>query len=386
MIHRSVQTQYCLDRLFQHRAGDGSSTPNFDTGKYSASQMYSILLFLIELSNYSYNIVFLLCTKQDADGRSFNGPTDGNDDASSNSSTVAKVVSPLVAFAGLVIIGGVVLSQRRSSKGNLDGNENLMKHTREGFDVETGTVSGNTYRTGVFTEDDGTLEGSVDASEGHLNHTIAQKYLNEMENVVKDLEEVSLGDDGASMTSVSSDVFASVNSCDDRLLDAVRASMTAEVFKPDKLKVYDTSLKPEWASRSKAILTSEASELEGDHLTGIVRPNVSAASNSSFDDPSTKAVSYKKFILSSPSLEDEQNFLEESHESQRSVLFETETNDSCKDDNRNESPIWIKAQLRPVQNATNVPKISLTDSLLSSDDTEPEWMKKFRQMGLERKE
>jgi hypothetical protein len=298
---------------------------------------------------------------------------------------VAKVVSPLAAFAGLLIIGGLVLSRRRSSEANLDGNDNLMKHTREGFDVETGTVSGNTYRTGVFTEDDGTLEGSVDASEGHRNSKMSQKYLNGVENVVKDLEEVSLGDDGASTTSFSSDAYASASSCDGRLIDAVRASMTAEAFKPDKSKVYDTSIKPEWASRSKTTVDSETSQSETGQSSRKVGPEIAAAADSSFDDSSMKSSSYKKFILSSQPLEKGKNIHEVDMESP--APFETETKDAhVVNDNTSETPSWMKAQLRPVLTTPLMSKSSCTENSASNDETEPEWMKKFRQMGLEKKE
>lgn len=325
----------------------------------------------------------------DANGRSFNGPTDGNNDSSSNSPTVAKVVSPLAAFAGLLIVGGFLFSRRRSAERNLDGNENLMKHTREGFDVETGTVSGNTYRTGAFTEDDGTLEGSVDASEGNRNHKVTQKYLNEMDNVAKDLEEVSLGDDGASMVSFSSGAYATVNSCDGRLIDAVRASMTAEAFKPDKSKVYDTSIKPEWASRSKVTIGSETCLTEMDHPTRMAE-HEDTASCSSFDDSSMKSVSYKKFIPSSPLPEEGKNSHDEAadeYENPRSVPFETEKHFSDEaNDNRNETPSWMKAQLRPVPSIQHIPKSNPTENLASNQESEPEWMKKFRQMGLEKKD
>jgi hypothetical protein len=300
---------------------------------------------------------------------------------------VAKVVSPLAAFAGLLILGGYVFSRRRSSERNLDTNENLMKHTREGFDVETGTVSGNTYRTGVFTEDDGTLEGSVDASEGNRNHKMTQKYLNEMDNVAKDLEEVSLGDDGASTTSTSSGAYASANSCDGRLIDAVRASMTAEAFKPDKSKIYVTTIKPEWASRSKATIDSESSQSETDPPTRIDGSEFVAASDASFDDSSMKSVSYKKFILSSP-LPEDKNSHEVAYESPRTIPLVTQMNDDdVTNDDRNETPSWMKAQLRTVPSTPHVSQSIHTDNLASiNHDAEPEWMKKFRQMGLEKKE
>lgn len=329
-------------------------------------------------------------------GRSFNGPTevpnDGNNDSpssSSNSSTVAKVVSPLAAFAGLLILGGFMLSRRRSSKENIDGNENLMKHTREGFDVETGTVSGNTYRTGVFTEDDGTLEGSVDVSEGQRNHKMSHKHLNEMENVVKDLEEVSLGDDGASTNSVSSGAYACANSCDGRLIDAVRASMTSEAFKPDKSRVYDASIKPEWASRSKATVDSETCQPETDHTNRLGGPEFDATSAPSLDDSSTKSVSYKKFLRSSPHPEEDKTSHEVACESLWTVPDETETmHADVTDCNRNETSSWMKTQLRPISNTPQVPKNGLLENLASNDDndSEPEWMKKFRQMGLEKKD
>ena len=95
-------------------------------------------------------------------------------------------MSPIAAFAGLLLIGGIWLSRRRRPNVTLDKNENLMKHTRDGFDVEDGTVSGNTYRTGAFTEDDGTLEESVDVMQETVKNKISQRFDRELEKVMNE--------------------------------------------------------------------------------------------------------------------------------------------------------------------------------------------------------
>jgi hypothetical protein len=49
------------------------------------------------------------------------------------------------------------------------------------------------------------------------------------------------------------------------------------------------------------------------------------------------------------------------------------------------TPVWMKAQLRPVS-ATPFAKSDVFIEPFSSADSEPEWMKKFKQMGLEKNE
>jgi hypothetical protein len=295
----------------------------------------------------------------------------------SSTSSIAKIVSPLAAFAGLLLIAGVWISRRRTSDSELDQDENLMKHTREGFDVETATVSGNTYRTGAFTEDDGTLEESVDVQEENRKNKMSQFHTKEMVHVLHELEEVSINDDSASTTSVSSGAHSPTNSCDGSLIEAARAAMSAEVFQHDKSKVYDSSAKPEWATRTNSTAPDN---------------QVDEECYESLDTTSLRATSYKKFIVSSPSPEvdyAEQSDLNEIEDVGGVSLLNTRERKVAEgvlsDDNTN-TPVWMKTQLRPVSANSSIPRSELFNEQSSSVDTEPEWMKKFKQMGLEKKD
>ena len=295
-----------------------------------------------------------------------------------NSSSIAKIVSPLAAFAGLILIAGVWISRRRTSDSEFDQNENLMKHTREGFDVETATVSGNTYRTGAFTEDDGTLEESVDVHEENRKNKLSQINEKEIVHVLHELEEVSINDDSASTTSVSSGTHSTTNSCDESLIEATRAAMTAEVFQHDKSKVYDSSIKPEWATRTTT--TIQDNQLLDEECY------------ESLDTTSLRATSYKKFIALSPNPAvdvAEQSYPYEVNDFDGASLLNTpevkEADDVPSDDSNN-IPVWMKTQLRPVSANSSTPRSELFNDHTSSVDTEPEWMKKFKSMGLEKKE
>lgn len=318
------------------------------------------------------------------DGRSTDGTADSDVDrpvdtsSPSNTSSIAKIVSPLAAFAGLVLLAGILISRRRNADSELDQEENLMKHTREGFDVETATVSGNTYRTGAFTEDDGTLEESVDVHEENRKNKMSQIHAKEMVHVMHELEEVSINDDSASTTSVSSGTHSPTNSCDGSLIEAARAAMSAEIFQHNKSKVYDSSVKPEWATRTNA--TASDVQLNEDCFESL-------------DTTSLRATSYKKFIAKSPSPTVE--YIEESELSEvKDVDGEASLMNTCEvkvgedvaSDENTSTPVWMKTQLRPVSVNSSTPRSELFNDQTSSVDAEPEWMKKFKQMGLEKKE
>jgi hypothetical protein len=316
---------------------------------------------------------------------------DTDSSSPSSSSSITKIVSPLAAFAGLILIGGIWMSRKRKSEESLDQNENLMKHTCEGFDVETGTVGGNTYRTGAFTEDDGTLEESIDVHEENRSSKTSQDHVKEMIKVINDLEEVSLNDDGASTTSVSSGSHSRSNSCDEQLIETARAAMTADAFRPDKSKIYDNSVKPDWASRSHVDSVVEATE----------------AANESEDDQISVTTSYLKFIPSNLNLAEKDEGDDKVPEPDHAVesaqpalttvsnskieeaLVSTESPasiDKHKNDDNNTKPPWMNAQLRPITSKVSIPKDEVFSSFSSGANTEPEWMKKFKQMGLEKKD
>ena len=280
-------------------------------------------------------------------------------------------MSPLAAFAGLILIAGVWISRRPNSDSELDHDENLMKHTREGFDVETGTVSGNTYRTGAFTEDDGTLEESVDVHEENRNK-MSQIHTKEMVQVLHELEEVSIDADGASTTSVSSGCHSPTNSCDGSLIEAVRAAMSAEAMQPDKSKVYDSSVKPEWATRTSSIAPDEVES--SDYLD---------------DATSAWSTSCKKFIVSSPPAANfrEQGDLNDINDVDVASLpneSESKVADDIPTVENANTPAWMKAQLRPVSVTSS--KCDVLNEQSSGAEKEPEWMKKFKLMGLEKKQ
>lgn len=270
------------------------------------------------------------------------------------------------------MIAGVWISRRRSSDCELDQDENLMKHTREGFDVETGTVSGNTYRTGAFTEDDGTLEESVDAHEENRRIKMSQNHAKEMVHVLNDLEEVSINDDGASTTSVSSGYHSPTNSCDGSLIEAARAAMSAEALQPDKSKVYDSSVKPEWATRTSTTAPDEENTF------------------ASLDDASSvRTSSYKKFI--EPSLSSAVNHTEQTDANDADVVSAPNLSETIEIEDipiieNTSTPAWMKTQLRPVSEPSSIPKSDVFNEQAAGVDTEPEWMKKFKQMGLEKKD
>lgn len=166
-----------------------------------------------------------------------------------NNNSVTKIVSPIAAFAGLLLLGGLLANRfkRNRAEPTMDKNVNLMKHVRDGDDVESGTVSGNTYRTGAFT-DDGTL-GSIGAFEDFRRQKTSKKLQKELEKVMDDLEEVSLGDDCGSTSSGNSD----------GTMVAYPKSVMSEALKAKKIKKHDESVKPDWASRS-ASKTFESKE------------------------------------------------------------------------------------------------------------------------------
>lgn len=232
-----------------------------------------------------------------------NGPTPEKADSS-----VTKIVSPLAALAGLLVLGGVVIHFKRNRTApGLDRNENLMKHTREGFDVEGGTVSGNTYRTGVFS-DDGT-EGSTGAFDNYRRQKVSKKLEKELEKVMDELDEVSLGDDAASTTSVTSGSHSySGSSSDGTLVEAARAAMSAGKYLPKKSKKYDESAKPEWASRStlKPLATKAgqpvSESIETKEAKAVPKSETSVASQI-IDTPAPEENAPKmKFISASPRL------------------------------------------------------------------------------------
>jgi hypothetical protein len=302
--------------------------------------------------------------------------SDANSEGSSpsNTSSITKIVSPLAAFAGLILFAGVWISRRRKVDSGFDQDENLMKHTREGFDVETGTVSGNTYRTGAFTEDDGTLEESVDVHEENIRSKMSHSHTEEMVQILNELEEVSVNDDGASTTSVSSGRYSPTNSCDGSLIEAARAAMSAEALKPDKSKLYDNSVKPEWAKR-----------------TGTITPDEIESSGSLDDASSAGSTSYKKFIVStsSPAVDfpEQGDFVDVSDvDVALNVVGEMKEVEDVPTVDNACTPTWMKAQLRPVSATSSVPKSDVFNEPSSGADNEPEWMKKFKQMGLEKKE
>ena len=274
----------------------------------------------------------------------------------------------------MILIAGVWISRRRSVANEPDEDDNLMKHTREGFDVETGTVSGNTYRTGAFTEDDGTLEESVDVAEENRKSNISRTHAKEMVQVLSELEEVSINDDGASTTSVSSGSHSATNSCDGSLIEAARAAMSADAFLPDKSKVYDSSVKPEWATRTSSTAADEFVN-EGDDATSV------------------GTTSYKKFLTSSPSPDVNNAELEEGKEINdvdvalsNSSEIKIPVAEEGPIDDKTSTPAWMKTQLRPVSANTSTPKSEVFNEQTSGVGNEPEWMKKFKQMGLEKKE
>jgi hypothetical protein len=318
--------------------------------------------------------------------------SDPDDDSSppSNSSQITKIVSPLAAFAGLILIAGIWMTRRRRVEDVDDQNENLMKHTREGFDVENATVSGNTYRTGAFTEDDGTLDDSVDVREDNRRNNVSRNHTKEIVGVVNDLEEISINDDGASTTSVSSNSNCSTNSCDGRLIEAARAAMTAEAFQPDKSKIYDSSDKPEWANRTVSESPIEATDDEKSvlhtYLMKEVPPPKSASGSD--DDATTKSIPSSLPSIKCDTEESEVSDAEEINAPSLSENKELKPEEETSRNGDNKTPAWMMAKLRPVSENVSIPKKDDFNEFAStgSSDNEPEWMKKFKQMGLEKKE
>jgi hypothetical protein len=322
----------------------------------------------------------------------------------------------LAAFAGLLLIGGVWLSRRHKSDNRCDEDENLMKHTCEGFDVETGTVGGHTYRTDAFTEDEGTLDESIDIREENLRNRTSQNHAKEMIKVINELEEVSLNDDGASTTSVSSGSHSRENSYDEHLIEAARAAMTADAFRPDKAKVYDNSVKPEWAARSYVNSDSGTNDTTNEPLDShSTEAGYPSKSHSIADDEqsSITTTSYMKFIPPSlghdvrdpddlktaeavdskeVSAPPELNVVQESdlqfkqEEAIASTALSTAIAEKNTDDNSAKKPTWMNVQLRPISSKVSIPNDEVFSNLSTGANTEPEWMKKFKQMGLENKE
>lgn len=319
-----------------------------------------------------------------------------------SSSSVTRIVSPLAAFAGvLVIIGALVHIKRNRNASGLDRNENLMKHTRDDeYCAETGTISGNTYRTSAFS-DDGTFSSApifnaYKKKHQNYDHKKGQEKATEM-------DDVSLGDDARSTVSVTSGTHSRTNSFDSSssvgtMVKAVRATMSADDFKP-KAKQYDESKKPVWASRgtitqpkftqldtqevdleqiddccSQSVVNDELKDEL--YLPQLGNQNVAEEAKAMVTESKLSLPTEKKSGLD----EHEPSTPIARHDAGHVVMERSVEVAASTDD---EKPAWMKANVRPI--ASNPPSPSRAITSQPSSD-EPEWMRKFKQMGLDKQE
>jgi hypothetical protein len=445
-----------VEEVARQQLGSGAEYRDLYLQLLKASPIYgttTLLLYVSDRAELNALIALSepepeLATNQTIVTAQPNSVRDGG--SSGSSSEVTRIVTPLAAFAGvLLLLGALVHVQRNRNSGSLDKHENLMKHTRdEGYYAETGTVSGNTYRTGAFS-DDGT-ENSPNPYDEYSKYKRGQKMKPETEKGA-DLEEVSLGDDARSTRSVNSATHSRTNSNDsetsaETMIKVARESMTADVFKPKRSALYDERMKPTWASRGNYAAVSMSKNTNMIVATPQVEESVTSVASADISSPdigtpemyfakppmvrdaTVKMATVSESVkneLSIPELLDTNNRSTAATLVSKPVMAVTNAPEFSSDISEHTSlpvdsepkpeldaaqempivhvarsqstatgsielskvddsrPAWMKAQLKSVASNPSSPSRKWVPPPAPTS-AEPEWMQKFKQMGLDK--
>lgn len=318
-----------------------------------------------------------------ADIQEYEQSTKSNNEADS-SSTLSKVVIPVasIVFLGLLTFAGYIRFQqhKKNSDPFFDRNENIMKHAEYDRDMEDGT-----YKTDSYSQSD-KEDATVMAYEAFRAYKEKGNLDKHMDQMIQDLEEVASVGSSTSYTSerIDDDDEGDEDEEDCNMNDQAESlSVAATLVAPSKafhLANASDDTKPAWARRylapSSMDLRSGNTVVDSQHSS---TPIISQLSESTRDTLSIPVLEVDKYY---DEVEEASIWTEESIEEDVKPVPEVSQFDD------EESPIAEKTPKE--EDFTKVRLRSKVEvSAENEKDTkssEPEWLVKYKQMGLDKKE